>query len=234
MPITLPAHAAAVLPFFRARRVLSPLALVVGACAPDFGYLVAIQSLRSHTFKGLFTFCLPVGWAMYLWSCVLVLPVLKHASGNALGIDWGRVLDPEPPRGLAATPSLLIGAATHLIWDGFTHRFMWPAVALYGDLRVNAFLITRALQHLSTLIGTTIVFLWLRRNFPAQGTPTPRFRLWLGWMTVVFAVASLVSTLLTRRILPSVEGAAWSLFWPTLSGALLGLTLACLAVRRRA
>src|SRR5687768_2920400 len=125
MPVTLPAHAAAVLPLMRwTPRPLDALALVVGAAAPDFVYVLGWNSRVSHNPLALLTFCLPVGLVLYLWSRFLVLPL---------------VMVERPPRGSwpSVAASIVIGAATHVLWDGFTHAWMWPARELYPDVRIE-------------------------------------------------------------------------------------------------
>jgi uncharacterized protein DUF4184 len=64
MPVTLPAHVAAVLPLFRVRW-LPPAALVVGARVPDLAYLFGMSAYASHNLDGLLRFSLPVG--LLLW-----------------------------------------------------------------------------------------------------------------------------------------------------------------------
>jgi hypothetical protein len=62
VPLTFPSHAAAVIPLHRlAPRLLLPTALVVGSCVPDLAYLLHVSAVFTHSFKGLVTFCIPVG-----------------------------------------------------------------------------------------------------------------------------------------------------------------------------
>src|SRR5688572_24682954 len=89
MPVTLPAHAAAVLPLFR---WLPPSALVVGACAPDLVYLIGTYGWQSHRPLGLVTHCLPLGLAAYVALEVVVLPMLRARLWPLFGIDLRRFL----------------------------------------------------------------------------------------------------------------------------------------------
>ena len=60
-----------------------------------------------------------------------------------------------------ATIAVLLGAATHILWDGFTHRDAWPARLLFSrePIEIGPFQLTTAklLQHLSSVIGSAIV-----------------------------------------------------------------------------
>ena len=60
MPFTV-AHVAAVLPAVRWARRLEPSCLVIGSMSPDFEYFVRGEQVStiSHTFVGLFAWCLP-------------------------------------------------------------------------------------------------------------------------------------------------------------------------------
>src|SRR4051812_1473819 len=78
MPLTFPAHAAAVLPMLKQRRLRAPTtAWVVGSCAPDLSYLLGSHGPAAHSLRGLFTFCIPVGLLALLWLEILILPALS-------------------------------------------------------------------------------------------------------------------------------------------------------------
>jgi hypothetical protein len=249
MPVTLPAHAAAVLPFFRlSRRGLLPTALVVGACAPDFSYVYAVRRLGdfAHEVPGFILFCLPMGLAVLVWLEALVLPALRRTLPEVAGVQWGRFARteglPRTPRAWAlAAGAIVLGAATHLLWDGFTHRSMWPAEALYPHVRVpvgsRELPLTRVLQHTSSLVGSLIVLGYMARRYPRL-TPVPGGS-WSAFLpvllpTVIGALAGLALRLVRYQDMGALEAQLWWAFWPTVTGALLGLTLGCALIRWRA
>lgn len=249
MPVTLPAHAAAVLPFFRlSRRGVLPTALVVGACAPDFSYLYAVRGLGelSHEVPGFILFCLPMGLVALVWLEVLVLPALWPTLPEVAGVQWGRFARTGgPPRTplawTLAAGALVLGAATHLLWDGFTHRSMWPAEVLYPHVRVplggRELPLTRVLQHASSLVGSLIVLGYMAHRYPRL-PPVPGGS-WSSFLpillpTVLGALAGLALRLGRYQDMGALEAQVWWAFWPTVTGALLGLTGGCAFVRWRA
>ena len=244
MPVTLPAHAAAVLPLVRLSRWgVPPVALVLGACAPDLSYVVETVGMaggaEAHALPGLFLFCLPVGLVTLVWLEALVLPVLRRTLPEVGGVQWGRFLRtqglPRSGRTWAlAAGAVVLGAATHVLWDGFTHRQMWPAEVLYPHLTLpvghRALPLARVLQHASSLVGSLVVLGWLVRRYPrlephAGGS-------WRSFLPVLLCSGTGAAVGLALRLahferLGALEAQLWWAFWPTATGALVGLTLGC-------
>lgn len=247
VPVTLPAHAAAVLPFFRlSRRGVLPTALVVGACAPDLSYVYVLREVGdfiAHEFPRFILFCVPVGLAVLLWLEVLILPALRLALPEVGGVQWGRFmrtagLPRSPLAWLSAVAALVLGAATHLLWDGFTHHTMWPAQVLYPDVVVpvgsRELPLSRVLQHVSSLVGSLVVLGYMARRYrhlePVPGGSWSEF-LRVLLPTVAGAGVGLVLRLGRYQDMGALEAQLWWAFWPTATGALAGLTLGCLLVR---
>ncbi|MEU4115258.1 DUF4184 family protein [Kitasatospora sp. NPDC028055] len=191
MPFTL-SHPAAVLPLLRTP--FSRAALVAGAVAPDLPYFLVATGLpvsaqswyepfanatTTHTLPGALTVGLP--YTLALWALLLagrrplaaLLP-LPSPAAPTVGAP-GTAGTPGAP-GMAGAVvrragwvllSALIGLATHLVWDSFTHfdgfvvtRAPWLNTTLAGSLSW-----ARALQHASTIGGLAAiaVFGWRRR-----------------------------------------------------------------------
>ncbi|MFF8292191.1 DUF4184 family protein [Streptomyces sp. NPDC016309] len=141
MPFTL-SHAAAVLPGIRrsgtARGPLVASALVMGSFAPDMTYFAdtAVPGAMlfgdvTHSLVGILTVdaliaaALVAVWLMVREPLLALVPARWQGRVHALvrGESWrGR-----PPLGLAARfyASAVIGAATHVVWDLFTHADRW-------------------------------------------------------------------------------------------------------------
>jgi hypothetical protein len=170
MPFTL-SHAAAVLPF----RKLNPIwpALVMGSFAPDLQYFILIsdEDRSGHHFPGIVFVTLPLA-LLVLWLfewCVKgpAIELLPAALQNRLQDKvkplsfrgWGRFA--------SIVMWMVIGIATHLLWDQFTHGNSWVSEHL-GFLRETApvpfhspMLVVKLLQHGSSLLGLLAVVAWL-------------------------------------------------------------------------
>jgi hypothetical protein len=131
MPFTL-AHPAAVLPLLRSRR-LSATGLVAGAVAPDVPFFTGALVPWSYGLGGFshrvlgactLDLAMAVGLAV-LWRFVRnpLLELFPPETGGRLAL-LTRPGPPLRPRVLAAlrfAVSAVLGAATHLLWDDFTH-----------------------------------------------------------------------------------------------------------------
>ncbi|MYX13067.1 DUF4184 family protein [Streptomyces sp. SID8374] len=142
MPFTL-SHAAAVLPAVRrngtARWGLFPSALVAGSFAPDVTYFadtVIPGAMRfgdfTHTFLGVVTVnvliaaALVAVWAALREPLVALVPVRVRGRVHAFvrGQRWTRESF-GPHAWLVFVGSAALGAATHVVWDAFTHHSRW-------------------------------------------------------------------------------------------------------------
>ncbi len=252
MPLTFPAHAAAILPLLHlpGTRRLSASALVVGCTAPDLSYLIGAQSSESHLPWGLLTFCLPAGLLAFVYLEWLLLPVvgpllwpLLPKSCQRAGL---RLLDPRPLPGrlaewLAVGLAIVLGAASHQFWDGFTHPWMWPASVLYPGLRVpllgHPVLVSKLLQHLSSLLGTVAAVLYVLATTPSSPGEPPRQGRAGGAQRLAHIVlwpllGGVVAGMLRfHRYQESLAHAAWEGAWTFMAWFTLLLAAACLLVR---
>ncbi|MDG9688096.1 DUF4184 family protein [Streptomyces sp. DH18] len=142
MPFTL-SHAAAVLPAIRrngtARWPLFPSALVAGSFAPDITYFAdtvipgAMEfGSFTHTFVGVVTVNVVIAaalvtvWVLLREPLVALLPVRVRGRVHAFvrGQRWTRASF-GPSAWLCFAVSGALGAATHVVWDAFTHHSRW-------------------------------------------------------------------------------------------------------------
>lgn len=211
MPFTF-AHPAAAVPLYRLaphRLILS--ALIIGSMTPDFHYFLPFDLLRadSHSLPALLWFCLPLGMTLYLLFHLL----LKAPLAALLPDAWRTRLSAQDmlrlpsASGLAIVVSLLLGALTHLIWDGFTHGTGFGVQALpllaadlfaLGDYHVTPY---KLLQHGSTVLGLGLLMWWSRnwqRNAPRPAQPMPAsfsFRQRCATLAAFVAVPAVVGLL---------------------------------------
>lgn len=220
MPFSL-SHPIAVVPL--AKTSLPFSALVIGAMSPDFEYLLRLKqnSHESHTIWGVIRFCLPASLAMLvLWHCLL-----KHPLTELLPEQHRAALHPYlrrftfgPSKQFALTcVACLLGAATHVLWDSFTHPWGWP-VQQYPlfQLRVmhiagQEIVLYKLLQYGSSFVGLAALFLcyrqWLKRQ--PLDTPAPssaltghqRMRLWIA----LLLMAALPTVGYVRFVFPPTQ-----------------------------
>ena len=154
------AHPAAVLLLLRPMgRFAVPSALAIGSISPDLWYFVPFLGRHeTHSLAALGWFCLPAGLIAYtLFHLLLKQPLIALLSPR-LGSFTPAAVPEVPLR--AVVISLLAGAATHLLWDGFTHSddesiqgHNWP-------------------QHASTLAGSVVLAWWVWQKL-RQAPPAP-------------------------------------------------------------
>jgi hypothetical protein len=203
VPFTI-SHAAAVLPLHRWSGHRLPLsALMIGSMAPDFGYFFSHDASRqlTHGFPGLFIFALPAGlivWLFYVY-------VLEKATITLLSDRWHtRFAHTDAitaPLVARAALAIVLGAATHILWDAFTHRgtFVTNAIPLLnGPTPGFGWLpIYHLLHGLSTAAGLVILAYWARHlhRQPARSLIRP-YRIsgqaltWARWFLLVSTLAA--------------------------------------------
>jgi len=177
MPFTL-AHPAAALPiWYASRRRLRLAALIIGSTTPDYEYFLRLDTVGrfAHTLLGLFLVCLPVGWL----SLCLFDRFGRRGAQRLLPSSWRLPDRPTGPyRPIATSCALLLGAASHVVWDAFTHAQglavrVLPGLAdrvAIGPLTVPWF---KVLQHGSTILGVGVLafigWQWVRRQPAVSG-----------------------------------------------------------------
>lgn len=173
------AHMAAALPFYGARRQLCFDALLIGTMMPDLPYYVGSSSLvadHAHQWSGVMTYNLPVGllvFAVWYWGVkpalvALVMPFVKTAATSHPREGYKQPRDgykeggkPKPLSALALPVifGLILGAITHIIWDGITHTDGFIAQQV-GWLQMPIYIypfkgtsMARVLQYVSSMAG---------------------------------------------------------------------------------
>ncbi|MGA9783742.1 MAG: DUF4184 family protein [Terracidiphilus sp.] len=176
MPFTL-AHVAAAMPLRRSRLILS--ALIVGTMAPDFEYFVRLRPGGGwgHTIPGAFGLSLPLGlavlWLFHSFAKAPAVALLPQGVQRRLGRSLLPFRFLGMRRFLMILLSLLVGIATHLAWDSFTHSRGW-FYHHFGLLHRHVVLpwlhrmsVYTFLQIFSSVAGVLILWLWLRSWYRA-------------------------------------------------------------------
>jgi hypothetical protein len=206
VPIT-PAHAAAAWPLHRAAKRLPLAALVIGTFAPDLEYMLRLRPVGKfgHTPAGLVLFCLPATLAAFWVWWTLVRPALTPLLPAGLR----RAAEAPPPGRRSdlyplAMVAALLGAATHIFWDGFTHWNGW-GVALFPVLLEPAPGIWMQwcylAQYVSSVVGLIVIAAWIvvtlrrcppeaRRFAPGQISRLIRVGLFVSGVSLAVAAAN--------------------------------------------
>lgn len=129
MPFTF-SHPAAILPLhYFSRKKLSITGLIAGSLVPDFEYFVRDfhKSFYSHTWPGLFYIDVPAGLLLcFLYHLLIRDPFynnapyfLKRKLANFQPLNW---MNWFRKNWQIVLLSLLLGTASHLVWDKLTHH----------------------------------------------------------------------------------------------------------------
>ncbi len=169
MPFTF-SHPAIILPLtYLPKRYFSLTGLVIGTLTPDFEYFLRmrIKSVHSHDIDGLFWFDLPLGIALTFIFHNLVrnellknLPkILRTRFLIHSGFKWNSYFKKNC---LTVTLSILIGAASHIFWDSFTHSSGYfvnliPTLNYQLEIYNKSIPMFKILQHFSTILGGLII-----------------------------------------------------------------------------
>lgn len=179
------------------RGYLSVTGLVLGCMAPDFEYFLRMKMLGTwgHQLSGVFLLDLPVAILLTVLIHTLMRDlVIQHLPlplKQRLIIYAGQPLVWKSMRYcLVLCLSILLGIATHLLWDSFTHHsgyfvqqyaLLNHQIILFG----HSVYLYKIFQHLSSLGGLALIGLYIYSLpvFEVQATPPKQL---LGfWLTVI-------------------------------------------------
>jgi hypothetical protein len=167
MPFTF-SHPALVLPLIKARLKLSATALIIGSMIPDFEYFIRMTDITkySHTLTGIFWFDIPLA----LFVCFIYHLVVRNSLFDNLPsflrerfsiykrFDWSGYFQKN---WAIVIVSIIIGAASHILWDKVTHNTMFyvkqadlSTMAKIGRINLAGY---KFLQWASTIAGGLVV-----------------------------------------------------------------------------
>jgi len=148
-------------------------ALVAGCFAPDLARFVFLRphSYFGHTLSGVFLLDLPASilalWLFHAYAKQPLLMFLPDAARQRLR-GGSRAFSFWPPaRLMSIVLSILIGIATHLAWDSFTHKDTWPYrhwEFLRSDAQlpaIGSMAMTKVMEYGNSVLGVAILAVWL-------------------------------------------------------------------------
>ncbi len=220
------------------RRWFSLTGLVVGSIAPDCEYFLRmkVSSNYSHTIGGLFWFNLPLSLVLAFLFHHLVRnslfdnlpPVLQNRLSAYKEFSWNTYFKGN---WLMVCISILVGAASHLLWDSFTHEYGYfvsvlPVLAEKVNISGASLPVFKILQHTSTLIGAIVIAVALYKlPIYKMKSHRPSIRYW----ATLFIIAVVIVLL---RLLSGLELRMYGhLIATAIAGLMLSLVFTPLCVR---
>jgi hypothetical protein len=231
MPFTF-SHPAVVLPFnYISKRWISLTALVIGSITPDFEYFIRMKvaSYYSHYWAGLFWFDLPLGLLLlFIYNHIVKDKLIDH-----LPAYFNKRFSQFKNSGKRYSSSyiitivvcILIGAASHIFWDSFTHPtgyFVKHIHHLSHRVLVGHYEIPfyNIVQHLSSLTGAIIILCAIAQLPIGQSTQNNKI---ISYWVKILVVTLLV---LTIRLLTGLKLHEYGdVIVIVISGMLIGLII---------
>jgi hypothetical protein len=179
--------------------------LVAGSLAPDFEKFIRMEAYDpySHTWRSIFYFNLPLGLLLTFIFHLVVRDALTHNLPGFMSrrlsrfkqFDWVGYFKQNY---LIVIISILLGAASHIFWDSFTHGdgravrwlpFLRNSVLVWGHRHYYFFI----LQLLSSAAGALIIIYAFLKLPPVSPQPSGRNILpyWFTVSTVAIVVVGL-------------------------------------------
>ena len=158
-------------------------ALVAGCFVPDFAYLLSLspRMFYGHTIPGMFDLDLPLALiGLWLFHAFIKQPMLMFLpSGFRRRLKTSVETFPFWPiqRFSLIVLSILVGTATHLAWDAFTHDYSWiykhwTLLGTLVHLPTGDMKLYKVLEYTSSVFGLVVVAIWIaywfRTTKPAE------------------------------------------------------------------
>jgi hypothetical protein len=197
-----------------------------------------VLSIYSHTLSGLFWFDLPLAILLSFIFHTIVrdslfdnLPgILNSRVSRFKQFDWNNYFKNNL---FVVTISVLIGAASHIFWDSFTHHNGYfvqtiPALRNTVDLFGSRVPCVKILQHSSTLLGRLAIAVAFFKLTPEKYVAGQlHLRYW-----VIFTILTLI--ILAVRFLSGLDFKLYGQVIVTaISALLISLTLTSLLTRQK-
>ncbi|CAN5591218.1 DUF4184 family protein [soil metagenome] len=239
MPFTF-SHPAIVLPLnYISDRWVSLTGLVIGSIVPDFEKFIKMEpgNTFSHTWFGIFWFNLPLAIILtFVFHQVVRNPLINNLPAffrkrlyRYTNFYWKQRFKKHY---VVVTISIIIGAASHIIWDRLTYEEGY--VIQRVPLVLNFFetfniYFYNVLDIISSGIGAIIIFYTLIQ-LPPQEIPERKGRVKIKYW---FTVLNIFFLIVFFRLLTDLNlNQKWELLYTSISAGLLSLILSPLLLKR--
>jgi hypothetical protein len=184
--------------------------------APDFEYFLhfAPEGGFGHTLLGVFLFDLPaafiVFWLFHVFAKYPLYSWLPESVRRRIRLGAAALPVSSFAQFALVLLAILIGVATHILWDSFTHQGFWPyqhwqflhrivELPVYGPMDYS-----RVIQHASTVLGAAVLllwfWLWFRRTAPIEPETPPYPRKNPRAALFVICVVALIAAVLNGLV----------------------------------
>lgn len=196
MPFTF-SHPAIVLPlYYLPKKWVSLTGLVIGSLMPDLEAYIRLSSQKahSHTWAALLWFCLPAGVFLSLLYHLMVRdafinnlpPFLNKKLAPFINFNW---LQHLKKHWLVVAVSFVIGGASHLLWDSFSHydgllQHLNPALTGNTVIWGYNIEIPYLIQYLNSLLGLLIILIAIL-SLPSKQQSNNETKWWYYWLMVL-------------------------------------------------
>ena len=202
MPFTF-AHPTAIFPAkYLPKRLYSLTGLVVGSIIPDFEYFIRMNvgSWYSHSPLGLFWFDLPLGIIVTFIFHSIVRNKLIENFPDWLYVRFARFklfnwIEAFKRNWPIIIISILVGAASHILWDDFTHSeryFVRHILFLRNKINIFSVVIPmyKILQQVSSFLGACLILFYIIKMPIEQKQRSRRSKIF--WPLVLTITAMIV------------------------------------------
>ena len=241
MPFTF-SHPAIVLPAtYLPKKYYSISALIMGSMTPDFEYFIRMKgfSRYSHTWTGLFWFDLPLSIILLFIFHNLVRNTLIENLPFSLNVrlsvfenfTWNKYFQENI---VVVFISLIIGTASHLVWDDFTHTggyFVKAIPFLNGDVTLfnQDISIAAMLQYGCSVVGLLVMLLVIFKL--PEGKKTKKDNILNFWLFVAVIAISVFNLRIIAGRMFNRSIYSEDVIVSIISAGLIGITLSCVFLR---
>jgi hypothetical protein len=212
---------------------------VAGSVAPDFEYFIRMKVLSiysHHTWFGVLWFDVPMAILIcFVYHDVVKAPLvanlplsLNRRFNRYQDFNWNKHFVKNY---MVMMISIIIGIASHLFWDSFTHATgyfvnLWhmESIVQIGVLQIPLY---KIVQHLSTLVGGVVIVVAVyQMPVQAMHNNSGIVRYWL-WVTVISSIIIAV-----RLVFGLSLHQYWNLIVTVISACIVGVILTSLISKR--
>ncbi|MDQ6902868.1 MAG: DUF4184 family protein [Bacteroidota bacterium] len=243
MPFTF-SHPAIVLPAtYLNKKWYSITALIVGSMIPDFEYFIRMRDLSkySHTWTGLLWFDIPLALlVIFIFHNVVRNSLIDHLPfslnvrfSKFEEFKWNKYFQENI---IVVLVSLIVGIASHLLWDDFTHEggFFVESIP-FLRMQINVFNhmapLFVILQYGCSVLGGIVVMMAVLKL--PEGKKTKHNNILNYWLLVTLITIFVVNVRLFMVEIYNTYINAGDIIVVIISGGLIGITAVSVVLKEK-